>query len=85
MLGIFYRAVVKAILLCGLDNWVLSVSMEKRVEGTNTEFLQLITGKRARRLGDGTWETPGVEGVQEAAGTQSDRTYIERRQATVVQ
>ena len=27
-------------------------------------------GKRARRLGDGTWETPRAEGVQEAAGTQ---------------
>ena len=37
--------------------------------GTHTEFLRLITEKRARRLGDGTWETPGVEGVREAAGT----------------
>ena len=35
------------------------------------------------RLRDGTWETPGAEGVREAAGTQSARTYIERRQATV--
>ena len=28
---------------------------------------------------------PGAEGIQEAAGTQSARIYIERRQATVVQ
>ena len=50
-----------------------------------TEFLQMITGKRAKKLGDGTWETPGAEGIQESAGTQSDRIYIERRQATVAQ
>ena len=59
--------------------------MTKRLEGTHTKFLQLIMGKQARRLGDGTWETPGAEGVREAAVTQSERIYIERRQATVAQ
>ena len=59
--------------------------MAKRLEGTHTEFLQLITGKRARRFGDGTWENPGLEGVQEASGIQSERIYIEQRQATVAQ
>ena len=39
--------------------------------------------KRVRRLRDRTWETPGAEGVREAAGTQLVRTYIGRRQATV--
>ena len=46
----FYRAVVQAILLYVSETWVLSESMEKRVEGTHTEFLKLIMGKRARRL-----------------------------------
>ena len=73
---IFYRMVVQAILLYGSETWVLSASMENRVEGTHTEFLRLITGKRSRRLGDGTWETPGAEGVREAAGTQLERIYI---------
>ena len=59
--------------------------MAKRIEGTHTEFLQMITGKRARQLGYMTWETPGEESVQEAAGTQSARIYIEKRQATVAQ
>ena len=44
--------------------------MGKRIEGTQMEFLLLITGKIARRLGDGTWEPPGAEGTREAAGTQ---------------
>ena len=49
------------------------------------EFLKMITGKRVKQLEDGTWETPGEEVIREAAGTQSDRIYIERRQATVAQ
>ena len=48
----------------------------KEDRGTHTELLRMITGKRAKQLKDGTWETPGVEGTQEAAGTQSDRIYI---------
>ena len=82
---IIYRAVVQAIILYGSETWVLSASIVKRIEGTYTELLQLITGKKARQLGDGTRETQGAEIVREAAGTQSDRIYIEQRQATVAQ
>ena len=59
--------------------------MPKRIEGTRTELLKMITRKRAKQFEDGTWETPGAEGVREAVGTQSARTYIEQRQATVAQ
>ena len=53
--------------------------MAKRIEGNHTEVMRMIIKKRANLLGDGTWETPEAEGIQEAAGTQSDRIYIERR------
>ena len=81
MSEIFYRALVQAILLYGSYTWVLSESMAKRVEGTHTEFLRMITGKRAGRLGDWTWETPWAKVVQEAAGTQLASIYIEQRKA----
>ena len=81
----FYRAVVQAILLYGSVTWVLLASMSKRIEGTHTEFLRMITGKRGKQLGGGTWEAPGVEGIREALGTESDRIYIEQRQATMAQ
>ena len=45
----------------------------------------MIMGKRRKQLGDGKWETPGAEGIREAAGTQSTRIYIEQRHATVAQ
>ena len=81
----FYRAVDQAILLYGSETWVISAAMERKVEGTHIGLLRQITGKRARRLGDGTWETPGAEEVREVAQTQSAMTYIGRRQATVAQ
>ena len=59
--------------------------MERKVEGTNTGFLQQITRNLARWLGDAIWETFGATGVQEAAGTQSVMNYIGRHQATVSQ
>ena len=85
MSEIFYRALVQAILLYGSYMCVLSESMAKRVEGTHTEFLRMITGKKVGRLGDWTWETPGAKVVQEAAGAQLARIYIERRQVTLAQ
>ena len=53
MSEIFYRAVLQAILLYGSETWVLLASMEKRIEGTHTEFLRMITGNREKQLGDG--------------------------------
>ena len=76
---------MQEILFYGSETWVLSTSTAKRIDGTHTEFLQIITGKRAKHLGDGTWETTGVEGIQEAAETHLDRIYIYLRKASVAQ
>ena len=59
--------------------------MENRIEGTHTDFLQMITEKRAKLLKDGTRETPGSEGIIDAEVTQLTRIYIEKRKATVAQ
>ena len=74
---------MQAIILYGSETWVLLASMTKRIEGSHTEFLRIITGKRASQLVDGTWETPVAEGIREEAGTQLTRTYIEQRQEIV--
>ena len=79
----FYRSVIQAILLYGSKMWVILEAMESTVEGSHTGFLRYITGKRVWWIGDGVGETPGSEVVKEAAGTQSEMTYIGRRQATV--
>ena len=43
----FNRAVVQAILLYGLEMWVLLATMYKKVEGTHTGFLWKITGEQS--------------------------------------
>ena len=82
---IFYRAVVQAILMYGLETWVLLAEMEKKVEGAQTGFLRQITGKQVWRIVDGAWETPRAEVVREAAVMQSVMTCIGIRQVTVAQ
>ena len=81
----FYKEVIQAILLYGLETWVLSSEMEKKVEGAHAGFLRGITGKRAWRIGYGTWEMPVADVVQKANGKQSEMTYIGRQKATVAQ
>ena len=36
---LFYREVIKEVLLFGAENWVLLAAMERKVEGTHTVFL----------------------------------------------
>ena len=57
--------------------------MERKAEGTHMVFMRHIMEKKARREADGIWETPKEEVFQEAAGTQSEMTYIRRKQGTV--
>ena len=65
------KGVSKAILMYGLEMLVLLSSIEIKLEGTHTGLFRYIMDKQEHRLEDGTWETPGLEVVQEAAGTQS--------------
>ena len=75
----FYREVVQAILMYGLDMWFLLAAIEKKSQGTHMGLLRQIMGKQSRRIVDGEWDTPGSEVVREAAGTKSAMIYIWRR------
>ena len=37
--ALFYRVVVQAVILSGLESWVMATSMEKMVEGAHTRLL----------------------------------------------
>ena len=56
--------VAQAVLLFGLETWVISAAMERMVERTHTGFLSRIIGNQARRKADGTWVTPRAEIVR---------------------
>ena len=50
VLKIFYRKVIKSVLLFGDETWVISAAMEQEIEGTYTDFLHNIMKKQARRF-----------------------------------
>ena len=54
MAAMFYREATQAMLLFGLEAWVLSAAMYITLERTHVGFLRQITGKRARWKVDGT-------------------------------
>ena len=66
---IFYWAVVQAVLLFGVETWVLSEAMSRKLEGVHVGFLRQITGKGAVRGKDGTWRQVAAEKVLDKAGT----------------
>ena len=82
---LFYREVIQAVLLLGLESWDLLYAMIRAVEGTHMGFLCHITGKGVRRQTDGAWETPADEEFLREVGIQSSAKYIVCRKATVVQ
>ena len=78
--NMFYWLVVKVVLLfCSELRTMLQVITSK-LEGTHIVFLRDITGNRAQRTTNGTWETPASGEVLRAAGMQTEATYIGQRQ-----
>ena len=66
----FYCAVVQAVLLFGLETWLLTAAMMQNLEGVHLGFLGLVTGMKDRRLGYKTWRKEGAYMVLQAAGTK---------------
>ena len=83
--GMFYKAVVQAVLLYGCESWVITDSMRKVLEGFHHRIARRISGLVAQRIGDNQWEYPPIADALEAAGLWTMKEYIRRRQATVEQ
>ena len=69
----------------GLESWVVSSSMDRKVEGTHTEFLQQIVVKCVWKNPDRTWLTPLAGEVLETEGMHLVATYIVLRNNKVSQ
>ena len=80
--GMFYQAVVAAVLLYGSESWVLPDAAMARLEGFHVECARRLTGMRPRKHG-GTWVYPKSADVLRAARLRPLRHYIQKRRATV--
>ena len=79
---IFYRAVVQAVLLFGVETWVLSAPMMQILEGAHVGLLRQVIVKQEIWRRDGSWRQVMEKVVLQGAGTQPLRTYLDRRQVT---
>ena len=68
MSALFYRAAIQVVLLFGLGSWVLTDAMMQAMDIPHVGFLSHITGKRANRQANGTYETLSAEEVLRSAG-----------------
>ena len=69
----------------GADTWVLPGTIIQRLEGAHMSFLMQVTHKQATQQRDGYWRQVTVEAVLQRVGTQTLRTYVDRRQETVTE
>ena len=66
----FYCAVVQAVLLFGLETWVLTSAMLQKIEGVHVSFLRQVTWMKYQRLEEETCQQEGDEKLLQAAWTK---------------
>merc|ERR1711966_106599 len=80
--GMFYQAVVTAVLLYGSESWVLPEAQLCALEGFHVECARRLTGLRPRKV-KGKWVYPKSAEVLKTANLKPLRHYIQKRRHTV--
>ena len=87
MAGIFYQAVVAAVLLYGSETWCLTDTPRRPLDGFHVKAARRITGKMPHKVrrggGEEQWVYPHTAEVLAAAGLQPLRHYIDKRRHTI--
>ena len=83
--GMFFKVVVQAVLVLGLETWVLTPCMERSLVSFQHRFARRITGRHLRRRRGGVWEYPPLASAMEETRFEEIRVYIQKRQNTFVQ
>ena len=73
--GMFYQAVVAAVLLYGSESWSLPPRALKVLEGSHVEAAHRLTGMRPVKRGT-TWTYPKSKEVLAAACLKTIREYV---------
>ena len=81
--GMFYQAVVAAVLLYGSKSWVVSAYDLRALEGFHVEAARRLTGMGPKKRGE-TWVYPHSADVLQAARLKTVAEYIARRRQTVM-
>ena len=80
--GMFYKAVVQAVLLYGCESWVLTDKVWKVLESFHNRAARRIARKMPYKVGE-VWIYPPLEEAREDAGVYTIQHYVEKRQNRV--
>ena len=81
----FFKAVVHAVLLFGLEEWMLTPRMGWALGSPHHRVSSQITGRQPKIQEKGEWEYPPLAAVMEEAGFGEIGAYILKRQSTFAQ
>ena len=82
--GNFFKVVVQAVLLFGVETWVLNPQTERALDSFMHGAARRITGNQPRR-GGGKWTYPHLKYAMQEVGFGGTQTAVTRRQNTVAQ
>ena len=80
--GLFYKAVVQAVLLYGCESWVLTDKVWKTLESFHNRAARRISRKMPYKVGE-DWVYPPIAEAREEAGFYTIQHYVEKRQNRV--
>ena len=76
--GMFCKATVQSVLLCGSETWVVSDKMPKSLNGFHSRVARQMSGGMPSKLGS-EWFCPPIEDCLEVAGLCPLEFCLERR------
>jgi hypothetical protein len=74
--GVFYKAVVQAVLLFGSEMWKLSPLSLKSLEGFHIRTAHCMVGMQPAKNADGTWKYLSSKDVLKTVGLKMNDHYI---------
>ena len=83
--GIFYVAVVQAVLLFGSETWIMTPLLKNSLKGFHHRAARQMMGMVLKCKRDGIWVYPSIGKALEIVGLEEIGLYITLRQNTVVQ
>ena len=85
VLGMFFKAVVKAVIIFGSEAWMKTPHMGRALGGFQHILATRITGRQPKRYVDGSCKYPPLETAMQVAGFEEMGEYFLKRQNMVVQ
>ena len=83
--GMFYKAIVQAVPLCGCETWVISPNMLAVLAAFHNRVVRKIANALPTRTPDGSWVYSPLQAAYETAGVLPIEACIYKRQTTLAQ